>query len=110
MMMFTKPIENGLELDDIAMNIRAVYDSTLSPGESITLHYHPLMEEIYYIISGYGTMVIADEEKEVLRGEVIFIPALSRHLIKNTGEVPLRFVTVSVKVATTKNDAPPYIA
>jgi mannose-6-phosphate isomerase-like protein (cupin superfamily) len=108
--MFTKPIENGLLLDNIAMNIQAVYDSTLPPGENIPLHYHPLMEEIYYILSGYGTMVIADDEKEVSRGEVVFIPVLSRHMIKNTGEVPLRFMTVSVRVAINKNDeAPPYI-
>jgi len=108
--MFTKPIENGLLLDNIAMNIQAVYDSTLPPGESIPLHYHPIMEEIYYILSGYGRMVIADDEKEVSRGDVIFIPVLSQHMIKNTGEVPLRFITVSVRVAINKNDeATPYI-
>lgn len=109
--MFTKPIENGLLLDNIASNIVAVYDSTLPPGERIPLHYHPLMEEIYYILSGYGTMVIADDEKEVSQGDVIFIPVLSPHMIKNKGEMPLRFITVSVRAATIKNDeAPPYIA
>lgn len=109
--MIIKPIENGLELDNIAMNIQAIFDTTLSPGESIPLHYHPFIEEIYYILSGYGMMVIADEEQEVSRGEVIFIPVLSPHQIRNSGEVPLRFITVSVKVGIKKNDeALPYIA
>ena len=39
--MFAEQIKNGLELKDIAKNIAAIYDTSLFPGDSIPLHFHP---------------------------------------------------------------------
>ncbi len=94
--MFVKQIENGLELKDIAKSIQAVYDTSLRPGEKIELHSHPFFEEIYYVLSGYGLMTIGDEKEEISRGDVVYIPYLAPHMLLNTAEVPLRFMTVTV--------------
>jgi mannose-6-phosphate isomerase-like protein (cupin superfamily) len=107
--MFVKQIENGLELKDIAGSFEAIYDTALGPGEVIPLHYHPGLEEIYYVLSGYGTMTIGDEKQEISRGDVVYIPALSPHTLLNTADVPLRFVTVTVKVRNEKKENVPYI-
>ena len=102
--MLIKQIENGLDLGDIAKNIAAVYDTSLEPGESIQPHYHPDSEEIYYILSGYGMMTIGEDKQEISRGDVVYIPLLAHHTLLNTGSVPLRFITVSVRVSQDKND------
>jgi mannose-6-phosphate isomerase-like protein (cupin superfamily) len=108
--MFAEQIQNGLELKDIAKNIAAVYDTSLPPGESIPPHLHPDIEEIYYILSGYGIITIRDEKQEISRGDVIYIPKQELHTLVNTAEVPLRFVTVSVNVMSKKKeDIQPYI-
>jgi mannose-6-phosphate isomerase-like protein (cupin superfamily) len=106
-----KQIENGLDLHEIAKNIAAVYDTSLLPGERIPPHYHPDFEEIYYVLSGYGLMSIGEEKQEISRGDVVYIPAPAPHTLMNTGNVPLRFVTVSVRIAKDKkDDVQPYIA
>ncbi len=106
--MFVEQIQNGLDLKDIAKNIAAVYDTSLTSGESIPPHFHPDLEELYYILSGYGNIRIGEEEHEVSRGDVVYIPQNKVHTLVNTAEVPLRFVTVSVSVKK-KEDLQPYI-
>ncbi len=108
--MFAEQIQNGLDLKDIAKNIAAVYDTSLPTGESIPPHLHPDLEEIYYILSGYGNITIGEEKQEISRGDVVYIPQQALHTLVNTAEVPLRFVTVSVYVVSKKKeDLQPYI-
>lgn len=108
--MFAKQIENGVDLTEIAKRIAAVYDTALPPGQSIQPHYHTDFEEIYYVLSGYGIMTIDEEQKEISRSDVVYIPALAPHALLNTGSVPLRFITVTVKISMDrKDDVQPYI-
>ena len=108
--MFVEQIQNGLELKDIAESIEAVYDTSLLPGESIPLHFHPDYEELYYVLSGYGILTIGDEKKEISRNDVAYIPQKVLHTLLNTAEVPLRFFTVSVKIPPdNKEDVQAYI-
>lgn len=104
--MFTKQIQNGLDLTDEANNITAIYDTSLESGQGIPSHFHPDLEEIYYILSGYGIMTIDDETKKIERYDVIYIPKTSPHTLTNIGNVPLRFVTLSVKVKEEKDNIP----
>jgi mannose-6-phosphate isomerase-like protein (cupin superfamily) len=104
--MFAKQIQNGLDLTDEAKNITAVYDTSLEPGQDIALHFHNDLEELYYILSGYGNMTIGEEKKEISRNDVVYIPKTAPHSLTNTGNVPLRFVTLSVKVKGDKENIP----
>jgi len=38
------------------------------------LHYHERTDEIYYIIDGKGKLVLDDEEVEVHKGVVVYVP------------------------------------
>ena len=96
--MFVKQIENGLDLTKEADNIAAIYDTSLEPGSFIELHFHPDLEEIYYVLSGYGIMTIGDEKQEISRNDVVYIPKLAPHMLLNSGNVQLRFLTLSVRV------------
>jgi mannose-6-phosphate isomerase-like protein (cupin superfamily) len=104
--MFTKQIKNGLDLTDEAKNITAIYDTSLEPGQGIPLQFHPDLEEICYILSGYGMMIIGDETKEIERYDVIYIQKTSTHTLNNTGNLPLRFITLSVKVKEETENIP----
>ena len=46
------------------------------------LHYHEKTDEFYYVISGQGTMVLDDEEIELHRGVVVYVPRGVKHKAK----------------------------
>jgi mannose-6-phosphate isomerase-like protein (cupin superfamily) len=43
------------------------------------LHYHERTDEIYYVIDGEGTMILDDEEIELHRGVVVYVPRGVKH-------------------------------
>jgi mannose-6-phosphate isomerase-like protein (cupin superfamily) len=43
------------------------------------LHYHERTDEFYYIIDGEGTMVLDDEEIELHKGVVVYVPRGVKH-------------------------------
>src|SRR5437879_12155566 len=38
------------------------------------LHYHKQTDEVYYVIDGQGTMIPDEEEIELHRGAVVYVP------------------------------------
>lgn len=101
--MLVEQIENGLDLRGIAKYIAAVYDTSLQPGQSIQPHYHA-------DFAGYGLMTIGEEKQEISRGDVVYIPSPELHTLLNTGNVPLRFLTVTVSLSRNKKEESlPYI-
>lgn len=66
----------------------------LEPGKGHERHTHPDSEEILYVLSGEGTQTVADEEREVGPGEMVFIPEGVEHSTVNSGWEPLRFLAV----------------
>ena len=62
---------------------------TLMPGKTnYPYHYHSGMEEVFYIISGTGTLRTPDGEKTVKEGDVIVFPANANgaHQLTNTSD------------------------
>ena len=71
---------------------QSLAEARLPVGASTTPHYHPLTEEIYYILTGEGRMRIGDEVSPVGPGDAIAIPPGIEHEITNTGNVTLVFI------------------
>lgn len=71
---------------------QSLAEARLPPGASTTPHYHPLTEEIYYLLSGRGRMQIGNELRDVGPGDAIAIPPGEVHQITNTGDVTLLFL------------------
>jgi mannose-6-phosphate isomerase-like protein (cupin superfamily) len=67
----------------------------LAPGESrrLTLHCHT-QAEVYYILSGEGTVAISGREHSVRAGSAVFIPGGAEHGALNTGNELLRLLYV----------------
>lgn len=75
--------------DEISIQI-----TNIMPNKMQFVHCHP-EAQCYYIISGEGNIIIADEEADVSKGDAIFIPGNSPHGIKNTGNDILKYLTAN---------------
>jgi len=71
---------------------QSLAEARLPPGASTAPHYHPLTEEIYYILEGTGQMKIGEERCDVGPGDAIAIPPGAIHTITTTSDVPLKFL------------------
>jgi mannose-6-phosphate isomerase-like protein (cupin superfamily) len=71
---------------------QSLAEARLPAGGSTTPHYHPLTEEIYYILGGQGRMRIGAETAEVGVGDAIAIPPGVEHQITNTSDETLVFL------------------
>lgn len=58
------------------------------------LHSHK-QAQCYYIISGFGLMIIDDQKAEVKEGDAVFIPSNAEHGIKNIGNTKLKYLTAN---------------
>lgn len=47
--------------------------------DNAKLHYHARTDEIYHVIEGQGTMVLDDEEIELHKGVVVYVPRGVKH-------------------------------
>jgi mannose-6-phosphate isomerase-like protein (cupin superfamily) len=75
-----------------AIRKQSLAEARLPPGASTTPHYHPLTEEIYYLLEGAGRMRIGDDVRDVGPGDAIAIPPGAVHTITNTGAGTLKFL------------------
>ncbi len=67
----------------------------LPPNESDKKHFHPNMDETYFIIKGDATILIDDKRKRVSSGDLIFIPKKSVHCLINDSNEMVEFVAFS---------------
>ena len=66
--------------------------AALEVGKSTTRHFHPLAEEIYFVLSGRGLMEVDGETAEMHPGDAVAILSGAKHQIRNTGDEELRFL------------------
>ncbi|MGE5396677.1 MAG: cupin domain-containing protein [Chitinophagales bacterium] len=68
--------------------------SEVQVGKEQPLHKHE-PEQCYFIIEGTGLMTIDNEERQVFKGDAIYIPSNAVHGIKNNGEILMTYLTVN---------------
>jgi len=66
----------------------------LEPGKGHTLHNHPGVEEILYVISGEGEQLVKNERRRVYPGMMIHIPPDVYHETINTGWEQMKILAV----------------
>jgi mannose-6-phosphate isomerase-like protein (cupin superfamily) len=71
---------------------QSLAEATVPPGVKTLAHYHPLSEEIYYILRGQGTMFLAGRSLSVGPGDAIAIPPGQVHWIENSTNSDLVFL------------------
>jgi mannose-6-phosphate isomerase-like protein (cupin superfamily) len=83
-------IRSILDRTNAPVQNQSLAEASLPAGSRTQPHYHKLSEEIYFILSGSGTMTINDEERLVAVGDAVLIPAGAWHTI--AALQPLRFL------------------
>lgn len=65
----------------------------VQPGEAVRpAHSHPKSEELIYIMSGHGKVMIEGEVGEVRTGSAILFEQGKVHMLKNTGDVEMKVI------------------
>ena len=59
-----------------------------------SVHYHPIAEETYYILSGEGRMVVDGREMTLRPGDALLIQPPEVHQIFNDSAADLEFIAV----------------
>ncbi|MCA9127877.1 MAG: cupin domain-containing protein [Planctomycetales bacterium] len=71
---------------------QSLAEARLPVGGATAAHYHPLAEEIYYILEGHARMQIDGEVRQVRPGDAIAIPPGAIHQITNTSDRELKLL------------------
>jgi mannose-6-phosphate isomerase-like protein (cupin superfamily) len=69
--------------------------TVIYPTGKTTGHAHDDMEEVYYILTGKGKMVIGGDEFPIQAGDAFYVPFGEYHVTYNTGNQPLAMVWVT---------------
>jgi len=78
--------------------LELVSEWEVAGGGMVDPHSHPT-HEFYYILSGRGIMRIADEEREVRQGDLVYTPPDTTHSIWSASlHAPLRGIAFAVGV------------
>ena len=67
---------------------------TIPPGEEIGEEVHEASDQLLVFVDGRGDAVLEGSTTKVGPNDLVLVPAGTRHNFINTGEVPLRLVTV----------------
>ena len=67
---------------------------TVPPGGEIGEEVHEETDQILTFVSGTGEAVVAGETRKVAQGDLVAVPAGTRHNFLNTGANPLVLYTV----------------
>lgn len=77
--------------------VKYVRDIVMPAGSIVGLHSHTDDEEIFYFISGSGTVIVDGERQKVSPGSVVLTLPGSIHGVENNEDTELRFFAVCVK-------------
>jgi len=69
------------------------------PGGVFPPHTHPEREEVYYVLSGSGTIVVDDQELQATEGVTFYVSGEPVHGMRNRGDESfiVLFITVYVE-------------
>lgn len=64
----------------------------IHPGETVPKHTHTDEDQVYYVATGTGFVVLDSVRTDVTAGTSVLIPMGTAHEITNTGTEPLDYV------------------
>jgi len=78
-------------LDDKSCKVKKI---TVKPDENLSYQFHYKRSEHWIIVGGTGEVCLNDKSFNIQAGERIHIPTMSRHSIKNIGDIDLVFIEI----------------
>lgn len=74
--------------------------TTIYPTGTTTGHAHDDMEEVYFVVSGEGVMVVGNDEYPIKMGDALYVPPGEFHTTYQRGNLPLTVIWVTGKIDT----------
>ena len=68
---------------------QSLAEAVVCPGKSTEEHCHINTEEIYYVLSGMGIVIIEGQKRKVKKGDGVAILPGKKHKLINTGDKKL---------------------
>lgn len=82
----------------IVRSVARYGEATLDAGGQCKEVSYPAEEQIYYILSGNGTLSYGDQKKPVKKSDFMYLPPNVRHGLANASNSPLRFVVMGFNI------------
>jgi mannose-6-phosphate isomerase-like protein (cupin superfamily) len=61
----------------------------VDPGKRLSLQKHKRRSECWAVVQGQGVVMLNKEQRNVSRGDTVFIPIEAVHRLQNKGSAPL---------------------
>ncbi len=68
----------------------------MEKGSGTPAHEHPKEEQIYLVTGGRGRLRVGDEECDIEKGMIVFIPRATEHEVECISDEGLEYVYVAV--------------
>lgn len=68
--------------------------TAIDPRSSSNQHCHPDKEEVFYVVSGHGEIMVGSEREAIKAGSLILVPPGSEHQLFNDGVETLKVLSV----------------
>jgi quercetin dioxygenase-like cupin family protein len=63
-------------------------------GLSFPIHQHKECEQTYIVLEGEGEVTVADQIKKIVKDDVVYIPRLTDHRVRNVGDGDFVYLTI----------------
>lgn len=90
---------NLLVMDRADATASESFITVMEPGESPPLHVHHDTEQVFFVLSGRGRLVIGEDERDegpLQPGDLVRIPPGTPHRVPCVGDEPMRYLVVDV--------------
>ncbi len=67
-------------------------------GGSTTGHTHDDMEEVYYVVSGEGEMIVGEDRYPIKSGDTLYVPPREFHTTFQSANLPLVLIWVTGRI------------
>lgn len=90
----TQAIENTYFRSVVAnSNHTQVVIMSVNPGEDIGLEVHPKEDQVLYLVSGQGKVLLNGQESDFKAGDCVLVPAGVEHNFTTVGDEPMKIIT-----------------
>jgi mannose-6-phosphate isomerase-like protein (cupin superfamily) len=90
---------NLLVMDRAEATASESFITVMEPGEAPPLHVHHDTEQVFFVLSGQGRLIIGEDERDqgpIAPGDLVRIPPGTWHKVPCVGDEPLRYLVVDV--------------
>ena len=79
---------------------------TVEPDGATALVSYLMEEQIYYVLSGQGTLIYGDRKAPIRENDFMYLPVGLRHGVTNQSAAPVKILVMGYKMPTGVNVAP----